>query len=125
VRPPSAELSSLRRRLAPAVLLVGAVAVGFLVKPALPEDRGVELRLADRTALEEVELVWLDEDHEAIRRTVLSFRDRPVPAKIATEVRVPDGDYRLLVTLRRDGGTQELERRISFRDSDRVVVPLD
>ncbi len=46
------------------------------------------------------------------------------PRSLASVVSLPDGDYRVEITVHRQGGSELVERRVELGDADRVTVSV-
>ena len=104
------------------VLLAGAVAVGLLLWRSSPRDVVLVYAVEDATARTlEVEVA---RGAEVLRRSEFRLAAGG-PRQVRHEVRLPDGEYVLHLTVRGgDGAARRLDRTITVTESGSIVVPI-
>lgn len=109
------------RKIARLAFLAGALALGAYFLSAAPRDVTLVYAVRDRAASGlEVELL---RDAAPLRRA--EFRlTAGAPGEVAQRVRLPDGTYRLRLTLTGGGPARQLERTITVSESGTIVLPV-
>jgi hypothetical protein len=120
-------------RLAPLLLIAGAVAAASFVVPRVPHQHHVVLRLHAPETVTGVDLAWrpLPEGpgstlppQDATQGGSWHFAAGAAPATINTQVTLPDGRCELEVVVERGAAHEDLHRVVSFGDADDITVPL-
>lgn len=119
------DLVALRRRVAPAVLLVGAgLIVGGLLRDA-PRDHEIELGfLGPRGGLSRAELRLLSPDGEEEAGVRWSWPPGKAPASVRGRVRAAPGRWRLRVHLENAGESREIDRSVTLQ-GEPIRVPVE
>jgi hypothetical protein len=95
------------------------------VAERLPQRHVVELRLANPSSIESLELHWTDEDGELARTTRLGFMPQGAPSAIRLSPTLRTGPYQLELNVQRVGGIERAIRRLELReDAARTVIDL-
>lgn len=113
-----------RRRLASIVLAVGAALLLVTVVPAVPRDRGVELRLTDSEAVTSVELIWLSDQGHALQGTSLHYAKGAAPSRWTVQTELPDGDYTVEATVHRGTARASTRQLVRVEGDDPITVTL-
>lgn len=130
-RPPATRSPLLR--LAPLVLVAGAVAAASFIVPRVPHQHRVSLRLHAREMVTGVDSAWrpLPEGpgtalrrEDAMQGGSWHFVAGAAPATIETHVSVPEGRCELEVIVERGAAREGFHRVVSFGDADDILVPL-
>jgi len=110
-----------KKNLARALFVAGAVAIGLFLSRSAPRDVTLVYGLGGTraTSLE----VVIERNGEAVRRTAFRFPGG-TPPQASHEVRLPEGRYLLRLTITADGSTRHLERPVTVEESGAIVVPL-
>ncbi len=124
---------SLLHRLAPLMLVGGAVAATVVFVPHLPRERHVEFRLDDSATIVGIDVDWSASDRRASTNSSLDeplqgaswrFRAGTAPSMIPATIRLPDGAYDVEVLVERTDRTESVHRLITLGDADRITVPI-
>lgn len=119
------DLSRLRARLTPLLLVAGGAAAVVLVVPHLPHEHRVELRLEDAATVTAVDVAWTPvEDGEAVQGSSWHFAAGTAPRSLGSTVKLPNGRYALDVHVERGEGREAFHRVITVGDAERITVPL-
>lgn len=117
------------RRLAPALLLVGALYAGSTLFKRLPEEREVELRLDDAATVVRLDVTWTDsssgdraDDAAPVIDSSWRFAEGTAPRAVLTKVSLPDGLYQVEITVGRGGGHDVTSRAITLADESRITL---
>lgn len=124
---------SILHRLAPLMLVGGAVAATVVFIPHLPRERHVDFRLDDSTTIVAIDVDWSASDRSTSTSSSLSeplqggswrFRAGTAPSMIPATVRLPDGAYDIEILIERTDRTESVHRLITLGDADRITVPI-
>ncbi|WP_437994154.1 hypothetical protein [Sorangium sp. So ce145] len=119
------------RRLAPAILLLGALVAGSILFKRLPEEREVELRLDDAATVVQLDVTWTDsssgsgdraDDTAAVIDSSWRFAEGTAPRAVLTKVSLPDGLYQVEITVGRKDGRDVTSRTITLADESRITL---
>jgi hypothetical protein len=114
----------LRRRVAPAVLLVGAALIAGNLLQNAPRDHEIELGfLGPRGRLSRAELRLLGPDEEEAG-TRWSWPPGEAPASVRGRVRATPGRWRLQIRLENAGKFREINRNVTLR-GEPIRVPIE
>ena len=103
------------------VALVGAVAVGLFLFRSSPRDVKLVYDVARAPGATGLD-VEIRRGGATVRRAEL--RVAPGAPQVTHEVRLPDGDYALVVQVARPGVPLRVDRPLEVRESGTVVVPV-
>ncbi|XXY49643.1 hypothetical protein WME91_00610 [Sorangium sp. So ce269] len=119
------------RRLAPVILFAGALLAGSVLFKGMPEEREIELRLDDAATIVQLDMTWTDPssgDSAAgdapIHGSSWHFAAGTAPRAVLTKVRLPDGLYRLEITVDRTSGRDVTSRPVTLGDASRITFPV-
>ncbi|HUL60742.1 MAG TPA: hypothetical protein VLU43_15785 [Anaeromyxobacteraceae bacterium] len=101
--------------------LLGAAAVGLVLFRSSPRDVKLVYDLARAPGAAGLD-VEIRRGAETVRRAEL--RVAPGSPLVTHEVRLPDGDYALVVRVARPGAPFRVDRPLDVRESGTVVIPL-
>ncbi|WP_437593989.1 hypothetical protein [Sorangium sp. So ce1000] len=117
------------RRLAPGILLVGALCVGSILFKNLPEEREVELRLDDAATIVRLDVTWTDSssgdragDAAPVIDSSWQFAEGTAPRAVRTKVSLPDGLYQVEITVGRKSGNDVTSRAVTLADASRITL---
>lgn len=115
-----------QRRKLPRIALVGAgLGLAFLFAPAAPQDHPVVLRLDDATTITGVDLTWSRaDDATPLRGATWRFEPGKAPSQIETNARLPNGSYRLDLSVSRTDGATALQRTLTLDESGALSIPV-
>ncbi len=103
------------------VLLGGAVVVGFYLFHASPREVTLVYDFG-RVPAHGLE-VEIARDGRTVRRADFRFPSG-APGQVVHRVRLPDGDYSVLLAWDGGGAARSLERQVTVRESGTVVLPV-
>lgn len=113
----------LGRKLAPGLLLIAVLAIGYLLKGA-PRDHEITLRLEGaREALTRLDVRLLGPDSEEEAGARWAFAPGQAPATLRLNARVAPGRWRVRVSLEARGEPQQIDRAITL-EGEPVRIPL-
>jgi hypothetical protein len=121
---PHAVKPSRLRRLAPLVLVAGALISVLSIAPHLPRDRQVELRFEEPTSIIGVSVDWTSSSEEPVQGGSWRFAAGTAPRSLATKVRLPNGAYEVDIRIDRVDRVQTVKRSIPLGDADTIAVPV-
>ncbi|WP_437987151.1 hypothetical protein [Sorangium sp. So ce117] len=117
------------RRLAPAILLLGALVAGSILVKRLPEEREIELRLDDAATVVQLDVTWTDssssdraDDTATVIDSSWRFAEGTAPRAVLTKVSLPDGLYQVEIKVGRKGGHDVTSRAITLADESRITL---
>ncbi len=117
------------RRLAPAILVLGALFAGSVLFKNLPEEREVELRLDDAATVVRLEVTWTDPssaqpatDAAPIIDSSWQFAEGTAPRTVLTKVSLPDGLYHVEIAVGRKRGHDVVSRTVTLADTSRITL---
>ncbi|MDC0681988.1 hypothetical protein [Sorangium atrum] len=117
------------RRLAPALLLLGALYAGSILFKRLPEEREVELRLDDAATVVRLDVTWTDsssgdraDDAAPVIDSSWRFAEGTAPRAVFTKVSLPDGLYQVEITVSRKGEHDVTSRAVTLADESRITL---
>ena len=115
------------RRLAPLVLVGGAVTALITVVPHWPHERQVEFRIEDPSTVVGLDVAWMDRQTsessgDTVQEARWNFAAGAAPGAVVATVRLPDGNYEVDVTVKRAGGARSLRRTLTLGDGERITV---
>lgn len=118
-----------RARLARLVALAGALAVVLfgrsLILPHIPTDHAVDVELGVPSEVVRLDIRWSSTgSDEDITATSLHFSPGSAPSAVRTNVRLPNGEYDVAITVERASRVDSTRRRITLGDATRVTIPL-
>jgi hypothetical protein len=121
---PVAERVSRRRLGALLALALGLGVAALPLARVSSSERHVSFVVAEPASVSALELTWLSGD-EALRSVRYTFEAGKAPARIAQEVSLSDGDYRVLVNTERATGASQNELRVTVAEgADELTVFL-
>ncbi|KYF85890.1 hypothetical protein BE17_21570 [Sorangium cellulosum] len=119
------------RRLAPVILVAGALLAGSVLFKGLPQEREVELRLDDAATIVQLDMTWTDPSSgdsatgdAPIHGSSWHFAAGTAPRAVLTKVRLPDGLYRLEIAVDRTSGRDVTSRSVTLGDASRITFPV-
>jgi hypothetical protein len=117
------------RRLAPLVLVGGAVAALASLLPHWPHERQVEFRIEDPSTVVGLDVAWMDLEKsrsfgDTVQEGRWNFAAGAAPGAVVATVRLPDGNYEVDVTVKRADGARSLRRTVTLGDGERITVML-
>ncbi|WP_433936976.1 hypothetical protein AB3662_20190 [Sorangium cellulosum] len=119
------------KRLAPAILVAGALLAGSVLFKGLPEEREIELRLDDAPTVVQLDVTWTDRssadgaiDVAPVHGSSWRFAEGTAPRAVLTKVRLPDGVYQLEIAVGRTRGRDVTSRAVTLGDSSRITFPV-
>jgi hypothetical protein len=126
---------SLARRLAPLILVAGALASAIVFIPKMPRERHVELRLDDPATIVGLRLEWAEPssrlasplsaaEEDLIRGTTWRFEAGLAPPSVTATISLPDGPYDLDILVERVERTDAVHRSLKLGDADRIAVSV-
>jgi hypothetical protein len=113
-----------RRRIGTILFAAGCAAVLLTILPRLPQDRQVELRLADRQDVTAVDLTWSSTGGEALQGSSFRFDEGRAPSSWTVEIRLPEGDYTLDTSVRRAGRSTSARQSVLVKGEEPILVSL-
>lgn len=123
-------MANARRRVATLALVGGGALAAYLLGPHVPRDRTVQLRFESAATVTGVEVAWTPSreagarEPDALQGAAWRFGAGTAPARLDMPVRLPDGRYRLDVTVVRGAEQEQFQRPITLGDSDHMTVSL-
>jgi hypothetical protein len=119
------------RRIAPLILVAGALLAVSVLFGRMPKERDIELRLNDAATVRGLDVIWTDarSDRGEAEGTPLQssswhFAEGAAPRSVHTKVRLPDGSYNVEIAVDRTHGPDATRRVITLGDTDRIAVPV-
>ena len=119
------DTATLRRRVAPAVLLVGAALIAGKLLQDAPRDHEIELGFVGprgRLSRAELRLLGPEEEEEAGARW--SWPPGAAPASVRGRVRATPGRWRLRIRLENAGEFRDIDRSVTLR-GEPIRVPIE
>ncbi|WP_437603550.1 hypothetical protein WMF28_18330 [Sorangium sp. So ce590] len=117
------------RRLAPAILVLGALFAGSVLFKNLPEEREVELRLDDAATVVRLDVTWTDPssgqpatDAAPVIDSSWQFTEGTAPRTVLTKVSLPDGLYHVEIAVGRKRGYDVVSRTVTLADTSRITL---
>lgn len=119
------------KRVAPLILVAGALLGGGTLLKSLPKEREIELRLEDAASVVHLDVTWTDPssgddatDATPVHGSSWSFAEGSAPKSVLTKVRLPDGLYHLEIAVDRTHGRDTTRRTVTLGDTDRITFPV-
>ncbi|WP_437820556.1 hypothetical protein [Sorangium sp. So ce1078] len=117
------------RRLAPAILVLGALFAGSVLFKGMPEEREVELRLDDAATVVRLDVTWTDPssderagDAAPVIDSSWQFAEGTAPRTVLTKVSLPDGRYHVEIAVGRKRGHDVTSRTVTLGDASRITL---
>lgn len=104
-----------RRRLAPLVLLAAGAALTLYLSSRAPREQHVRLAFGSAaSAIQALDVAYVDAEGEATRTTRLAFGDAGAPRIVALDPSLPDGEYVLRLDAETPAGRRSATRRVKL-----------
>jgi hypothetical protein len=117
------------KRLAPAILVLGALLAGSVLFKNLPKEREVELRLDDAATVVRLDVTWTDsssgdrlDNAEPVIDSSWQFAEGTAPRAVLTKVSLPDGLYQVQITVGRKEGHDVTSRAVTLAGASRITL---
>ncbi|WP_437321372.1 hypothetical protein [Sorangium sp. So ce385] len=117
------------RRLAPVILVAGALFAGSVLFKSMPEEREVELKLDDAATVVGLDVTWTDPsagqratEAAPVIDSSWRFAEGTAPRTVLTKVSLPDGLYHVEIAVDRKRGHDVTSRTVTLGDSSRITL---
>jgi len=113
--------------------LAAALSVLFIMRPHVPREREVELRLQEPLTVTGVDVAWCrssgddrssDPTDEPLGGASFRFAPGTAPQNIKHHVRLPDGSYQVDLVVQRGEHADSIRRTVVLDEADRIMLPL-
>jgi hypothetical protein len=113
-----------RRRIASIVFALGCASLLLTILPAMPQDRGVELRLPESAAVTAVELTWLSPEGDPLQGTSLRYAPGSAPSLWTLQTQLPEGDYTVEATVQRGTARASMRQFVRVKGDEPITLSL-
>ncbi|XXX82084.1 hypothetical protein WMF30_25310 [Sorangium sp. So ce134] len=117
------------RRLAPVILVAGALFAGSVLFKSVPEEREIELRLDDAATVVRLDVTWTDPssgeratEAAPVIDSSWQFAEGTAPRTVLTKVSLPNGLYHVEIAVGRKRGYDVTSRTVTLEDTSRITL---